>query len=72
MPPTEDVFVCLRQRARSTLVGHNNSSTAIVDRLRDCPKYVSIPALSSVFASAGLLWSEEEADYIIRRFADNR
>lgn len=71
MPSTEGVFSCLRQRARSTLVGRN-SATAIVDRLQDCPKYVSLPSLSSVFASAGFLWTEEEVDYIVRRFADNR
>lgn len=64
-------FSGLRQRARRELVGVRHSGV-ITDRLKDGPKYVSLGSLKSAFGAAGLTFSEDEAEYVVKRFADNR
>lgn len=66
------MFVRLRQRARSSFVGKHRLDVIVHGRLADGPKYVSLSVLKSAFAVAGLLLVEEEAEYLVKRFADNR
>ena len=65
------VFSRLCQRARRDLVGMHRSD-AIIDRLKDGPKYVSLASLKSAFGAAGLTVSDDEAEYVVKRFADHR
>lgn len=73
MPPSagHHAFSCLRQRARRELVGVRHSGV-ITDRLKDGPKYVSLGSLKSAFGAAGLTFNEDEAEYVVKRFADHR
>ena len=73
MPPSagHHAFSCLRQRARRELVGVRHSGV-ITDRLNDGPKYVSLGSLKSAFGAAGLTFNEDEAEYVVKRFADHR
>eukprot|EP00903_Cladosiphon_okamuranus_P012443 g11654.t1 len=41
-------------------------------RLEHGSKYVSLPTLKSAFGVAGFVLTEEEVDFLIKRFADNR
>lgn len=71
MPSMDGIFSGLRERTRRALVGEH-CAEGILRHLRDGPKYVSLATLSSVFTNAGLTWSNEETEFVVRKFADNR
>ncbi|CBJ32465.1 hypothetical protein Esi_0341_0015 [Ectocarpus siliculosus] len=59
-------FAHLRQRFRlASFVGWHS-------RLADGPKYVSLSALKSAFGVAGVVLTEDEVGYLVKKFADNR
>ncbi|CAM9561233.1 unnamed protein product [Ectocarpus sp. 4 AP-2014] len=59
-------FAHLRQRFRlAAFVGWHS-------RLADGPKYVSLSALKSAFGVAGVVLTEDEVGYLVKKFADNR
>lgn len=66
------VFTQLKQRARSSFVGKHRLDVILHSRLQDGPKYVSMSSLKSAFGVAGLVLTEEEVEYLLKRFADNR
>lgn len=66
------VFTSLRSRARSSFVGKHRLDVIVHSRLTDGPKYASLSVLKSAFAVAGLVLVEEEAEYLVKRFGDNR
>ncbi|CAM9626535.1 unnamed protein product [Ectocarpus fasciculatus] len=59
-------FAHLRQRFRlASFVGWHS-------RLADGPKYVSLSALKAAFGVAGVVLTEDEVGYLVKKFADNR
>lgn len=66
------VFAHLKERSRSSFVGQHRLDVIVHSRLEHGPKYISLPTLKSTFGVAGLVLTEEEVDYLIKRFADNR
>lgn len=68
--PARQVLSCLRERARSELVGANRPAV-ITDGLQGT-KYVSLSTLASAFGAAGMALTEEETACIVKRFADDR
>lgn len=66
------VFTHLKQRARSSFVGQHRLDVIAHSRLEHGPKYISLLALKTTLGVAGLVLTEEEVDYVTKRFADNR
>lgn len=67
----QSVLACVRQRARCALVGEYRPD-AIIRRLEGGPKYVPVSTLKSAFGSVGITLRDEETEWILTRFADNR
>lgn len=67
-----NVFARLKERSRSSFVGQHRLDVIMHSRLEHGPKYISLSTLKSAFGVAGFVLTEEEVDYLIKRFADNR